>query len=81
MGSVSFGFSLQYYNPKISRWEPIIEKTEFQIDMQKSEYAGKIPFVLTIEVDQILNFNVSYSMLEVLDSLNKEWQYYKEIKA
>jgi hypothetical protein len=54
---------MNYYNPRVSRWEPVIEKCAFTIDQYINNFKGHGANILTIEQNttlyKALNFNAS----------------------
>ncbi|EGR30928.1 PH domain protein [Ichthyophthirius multifiliis] len=66
-------FSAEYYNPKVSLWEPIIEKVGFNIDYLQSEFNNPRQLI-TVELNQnyeIFNLTFSTQFLSVLTKTTK----------
>ena len=73
LGNCSFGVRFSYYNPFVSTWEPIIEHTGFFLDFKIGSNT-EIPFILLVELSEhskMLNVNVSYQMLNVIEIARK----------
>ena len=60
--------SSSYYNPQVSRWEPILEKIGFDIEVASNQNVSP-KFAVTLEINEAydcFNVTVSTQMLNIL---------------
>ncbi len=80
------GIEANYFNPTISYWEPLLERTRVRISCFQSDaesfklehglkvLPSKIPYALHVDFEGDVNINISYALLEVTLSTLRMWQ-------
>jgi hypothetical protein len=69
-GQLSVFFYSDYFNLKLSAWEPLIEK--WNLELEAVQTSAESPLSITAFSSSMLNVNVTMSMLETLGTLSRK---------
>jgi hypothetical protein len=57
---------ISYFHPKTSKWEPILEKASFGIDLSNTNKNKKYFLLELLPFTETLDFTVSFEMISIL---------------
>ncbi|XP_011209287.2 intermembrane lipid transfer protein Vps13D isoform X2 [Bactrocera dorsalis] len=68
-------FASDYYNRRLSGWEPVVEQWECSAHWQYSKVNVMIPRMLVMEVSskQLLKLNITSTLVELCDIVRNNW--------